>query len=162
MVESSLNSIFDLLYKGYEEERAKRIKKSGKVSQYDSENLMFGVIKQLLSKPEFSKYDVLIHYPLRRLIRDFSRLNKQEASYATKSWTHFDFLIYNQVTKVPVLVVEVDGFAFHQEGTQQANRDKMKDSILAKYEFPLIRFKTNESNEMLRLTAKLNELQAVC
>lgn len=160
IVQSELNSIFDLLYKGYEEERAKIISKSGKVSDYDSENLMYGLIKQVLAKDNFMKYDVLIHFPFSRLIKDVSKLDEQELMYATKSWTHLDFLIYNKVAKVPVLAIEVDGFEFHKEGTQQAERDKLKDQILEKYNFPLLRFKTNESNEKEKLTKKLMALKS--
>lgn len=159
VVQSELNSIFDLLYKGYEEERAKTISKSGKVSQYDSENLMFGLIKQLLTEDKFMRYDVLLHFPLRRLVKDFSKLDEQETKYASNSWTHLDFLIYNKVAKVPVLAIEVDGFEFHRGGTQQADRDKIKDRILGKYNFPILRFGTNESNEKGKLMDKINELQ---
>ncbi|MDP2188333.1 MAG: hypothetical protein Q8J69_06585 [Sphingobacteriaceae bacterium] len=35
----------------------------------------------------------------------------------------------------------------------------MKDRILEKYDFPILRFKTNKSNEMEKLRAKLMELQ---
>ena len=159
IVESELNSIFDLLYKGYEEERAKIIRKSGKVSEYDSENLMFGLIKQVLADDKFLKYDVLVHFPIRHLIKDFSKLSEQESKYASNPLTHLDFLIYNKLGKIPVLGIEVDGFEFHKEGTQQAERDKMKDRILDKYNFPILRFKTNESNEKEKLTNSLNELQ---
>lgn len=161
VIQSELNSIFDLLYKGYEEERAKIIRKSGKVSAFDSENLMFGLIKQVLTDEKFLKYDVLLHFPIRQLIKDFSKLDEQELKYASNSLTHLDFLIYNKLGKVPVLGIEVDGFEFHKNGTQQAERDKMKDEILEKYNFPLLRFKTNESNEKEKLTNKLNELQRI-
>lgn len=159
IVQSELNSIFDLLYKGYEEERAKIIRKSGNVSAFDSENLMFGLIKQVLSEDIFSKYDVLLHFPIRQLIKDFSRLDEKEVKYASNSLTHLDFLIYNKLGKFPVLGLEVDGFEFHKDGTKQADRDKMKDRILEKYDFPILRFRTNESNEKEKLTNKLNELQ---
>lgn len=157
--QSGLNSIFDLLYKGYEEERAKIIRKSGKVSAYDSENLMYGLIKQILEDERFSKYDVLKHFPFRQLINDFSKLDEQETKYASHPLTHIDFLIYNKLGKVPVLAIEVDGFEFHKQGTQQADRDKIKDTILKKYDFPFLRFKTNESNEKEKLLNKLIELQ---
>lgn len=159
VIQSDLNSIFDLLYKGYEEERAKIIRKSGKVSEFDSENLMFGLIKQVLADEKFLKYDVLLHFPIRWLIKDFSKLDEQESKYASNPLTHLDFLIYNKLGKVPVLGIEVDGFEFHKDGTRQAERDKMKDEIFEKYNFPLLRFKTNESNEKEKLTNKLNELQ---
>lgn len=159
IVQSELNSIFDLLYKGYEEKLAKTISKSGKVSLYDSENLMFGLIKQLLTDDKFMRYDVLLHFPLARLVKDFSKLDEQEIKYVLNSWTHLDFLIYNKLAKIPVLAIEVDGFDFHRDGTQQADRDKMKDRILKKYNFPILRFRTNESNEKDKLIDKLNELQ---
>jgi hypothetical protein len=159
IVQSELNSIFDLLYKGYEEERAKMISKSGKISDFDSENLMFGLIKQVLKENKFLKYDVLLHFPIRQLLKDFSKLDEQEIKYASNPLTHLDFLIYNKLGKVPVLGIEVDGFEFHKHKTKQAGRDKMKDSILEKYNFPILRFKTNESNEEEKLKKKLNELQ---
>ncbi len=159
IVLSELNSIFDLLYKGYEEERAKIIRKSGKVSEFDSENLMFGLIKQVLAEENFLKYDVLTHFPIRQLIKDFSKLDEQEIKYVSNPLTHLDFLIYNKLGKTPVLAIEVDGFEFHKDGTMQAERDKKKDQILNKYNFPIMRFKTNESNEKEKLTNKLNEIQ---
>ncbi len=159
VVQSGLNSIFDLLYKGYEEERAKIIINSGKISEFDSENLMFGLIKQVLAEDNFLKYDVLLHFPIRQLIKDFSKLNEQEVKYVSNSLTHLDFLIYNKLGKTPVLGIEVDGFEFHKDGTKQADRDKMKDKILEKYDFPILRFRTNESNEKEKLKNKLNELQ---
>ena len=161
IVESALNSIFDLLYKGYEEKRAKLISKSGKVSDFDSENLMFGLIKRVLTVDKFLKYDVLLNFPMRQLIKDFSKLDEEETKYASNSLTHLDFLIYNKLGKSPVLGIEVDGFEFHKEGTKQSDRDKMKDRILDKYNFPLMRFRTNESNEEEKLTNKLNELQNI-
>ncbi len=157
VIQSELHSIFDLLYKGYEEQRAKIISKSRKVSAFDSENLMFGLIKQVLADERFLKYDVLMHFPIRQLIKDFSRLDEQETKYASHPLTHLDFLIYNKLGKVPVLAIEVDGFRYHKQGTRQAERDKMKDKILEKYHFPLLRFRTDESNEKDKLINKLNE-----
>ncbi len=158
IVQSELNSIFDLLYKGYEEERIKSIRKSGKVSAFDSENLMHGLIKEILSSDPFMKYDVVLHFPINLLIKDFSKLDEQEFKYATNPLTHLDFLIYNKLGKVPILGIEVDGFEFHKVGTKQAIRDKLKDSIFEKYNLPLLRFKTNESNEKQRLTKRLFEI----
>ncbi|MGN0022321.1 MAG: AAA domain-containing protein [Sphingobacterium hotanense] len=161
IVQSELKSIFDLLYKDYEDERAKIIGKSGKVSAYDSENLMYALINEVLADSSFSKYDVLMHFPMRQLINDFSKLDQQELKYASNPLTHIDFIIYNKLSKIPVLGIEVDGFEFHKDGTKQADRDKMKDAILSNYNFPLLRFKTNESSEKGKLINKLNSLQAM-
>ena len=159
IVQSDLNSIFDCLYKGYEKQREKFIAKYGRVSEYDSENLMYALIKEVLSDNSFSKYDVLLHFPVRSLIRDFSKLNEQEQKYANNPLTHLDFLIYNKLGKSPVLAIEVDGFAHHKEGTRQAERDRAKDEILKKYCFPLLRLATNGSNERMKLIDRLNKIK---
>jgi superfamily I DNA and/or RNA helicase len=158
VVQSDLNSIFDCLYKGYEEKRAQIISKGGKVSKFDSENLMYALIKEVLSG-NFSKYDVLPHFSVRNLIKDFTKLNEQEKKYASHPSTHLDFLIYNKLGKSPVLAVEVDGFEYHKQGTRQEERDRMKDKILEKYSLPLLRFATNGSNEKIKLLQKLSEIQ---
>ena len=46
-----------------------------------------------------------------------------------------------------MLAIEVDGYKYHKFGTQQYQRDLLKDSILKKYGIPLIRLKTNGSGE---------------
>ena len=42
-----------------------------------------------------------------------------EISDAREDWshhnTHIDFLIYNKISKIPLLVVEVDGYKYHKK-----------------------------------------------
>ena len=156
--QSELCSIFDYLYKGYEQKRAEIISKSGNKSYFDSENLMYALISNTLKQDKFSKYDVVLHFPLRNIIRDFSKLDEQEQKYARHRSAHLDFLIYNKLGKEPVLAIEVDGFEYHKSGTEQAERDKKKDTILAKYGLPLLRFSTTGSGEKQKLIDKLNEI----
>ncbi|HEM4741200.1 TPA: DUF2726 domain-containing protein, partial [Streptococcus suis] len=92
------------------------------------------------------------------LVKDFTRLTEVEAKYARHGNTHLDFLIINRLTKAPVLAVEVDGYAFHKGNSKQFERDIMKDNILKKYDLPLIRFKTNESQEKEKLIEILDGL----
>ena len=54
------------------------------------------------------------------------------------------------------MVIEVDGDKYHREGTKQAERDKTKDSILKKYNLPLLRFSTTGSNEKEKIINALN------
>ena len=60
---------------------------------------------------------------------------------------HIDFPIYNRISKKPVSYVEVDGYEYHKEDTDQALRDLLKDHILDLYEIPLLHFKTNGNRE---------------
>jgi len=156
--ESKLRSIFDYLYKGYEQKRAEIVSKSGNKSNFDSENLMYQLISNSIKQDKFSKYKVTLHYPLRNIIRDYSILTEEEKKYAKHFNTHLDFLIFNKMDKNPVLAIEVDGFEYHKAGTEQSERDKMKDTILEKYELPLLRFSTTGSNEKQKLIDKLTEI----
>ena len=156
--ESKVYSIFDYLYKQYTDELLKFEKKNKKVSEYASENLMYNLIKDVLNEMNLSELDVLIHFPMNMLIKDVSFLTEEEIRFAMHPNTHFDFLIYNKISKQAVLVVEVDGFKFHKEGTRQAERDLMKNQILDKYGIPIIRFSTNGSNERERLKNCINRI----
>ena len=95
------------------------------------------------------------------LIRDPKKLTEEECHYAMNSATHLDFLIYSKLDKTPILAIEVDGFDNHKDGTVQAERDILKNSILEKYSIPLLRFKTNGSQEERILTEKLGGLIGV-
>jgi len=155
---SDIFSVFDMLYKSFEENRKVYLSQHKKISEYDSENLMHSLIEDVLMADEFSKLSFVSHQPLNSIIRNPHKLNDEEVNYAMNSWTHVDFLIYNCIDKSPFLAVEVDGYKFHKTDTVQHNRDKLKDQILQKYQIPIIRFKTNESMEKQKLQDKLKEL----
>jgi hypothetical protein len=74
--------------------------RSKKKSVFDSENLMYALIKEVLSDDQFSKYGVILHHPLRNLLLDFSKLSPEEERYARHHATHLDFLIYNKLGKI--------------------------------------------------------------
>jgi len=158
IVQSEIYSVFDYLYKNYRKERNAFLHKQRRISEYDSENLMYGVIQKTLNDERFMKFDVATHVPLKWIFRDMQRLDTNEKQYAQNILTHVDFLIFDKIGKVPRLAVEVDGMAFHAKGTRQAERDKLKNGIFEKYKLPYIRFKTNESRESERLAAALNKL----
>ena len=157
VVDSKIYSIFDYLYKQYTEERKTYLQKHKKVSEYDSENLMYSLIDEIIADNKFSSLDVVCHFPLNMLIRNLELLNEQERQYAMNPATHLDFLIYNRISKKPVLAIEVDGYDYHKGDTVQASRDLLKDQILKLYEIPLLRFKTNGSGEKEKITEMLGK-----
>lgn len=161
IIESQIYSVFDLLYRSYSENLLNILKNSKKVSEYKSENLVNTVIEKVLSEAEFQSLDRVMHQPLKMLIKDPSKLNDDECNYAMNILTHTDFVIFNNLDKMPVLVVEVDGYAYHANNPKQLERDKMKDSILQKYNIPILRIKTNESSEERKLRQKLMEVLTI-
>lgn len=158
VVDSKVYSIFDYLYKQYTEERQLYLQKHKKISEYDSENLMYALIEEIIADNKFSSLDIVCHIPLNMLIKNPELLNEQECQYAMNPATHVDFLIYNRISKKTVLVIEVDGYEYHKEGTLQVSRDLLKNRILGLYEIPLLRFKTNGSGEKERIISTLNKL----
>lgn len=153
---SKIYSIFDFLYTEYTKSRFEFLQKHRRISEYDSENLMFALIENILSEQNLIDLNVVCHQPLNMLIRDTQLLNEEECKYAMNSATHLDFLIYNKISKKPVLAVEVDGYHYHKTGTKQAERDIMKNHILDLYNIPYIRFATNGSREKELLIEELN------
>lgn len=158
VVESKIYSIFDYLYKQYTEERMAYLQKRKKISEYDSENLMYSLVKEIISNNKYSSLDVVCHFPLNMLIKKPELLNERECQYAMNPATHLDFLIYNRIGKKPVLAIEVDGYEYHKEDTVQASRDLLKNHIMELYEIPLLRFKTNGSGEKEKIVEMLEKL----
>lgn len=119
---------------------------------------MYALITDVLGQDEFASLNVVCHMSLNMIIRDTELLQDKERAYAMHPATHLDFLIFNRISKKPLLAVEVDGYEYHQSGTKQSERDRMKDHILEVYGIPLLRFKTNGSGEKTMLVEKLNAL----
>lgn len=155
VVDSELYSVFDLLYQQYTQQRLEFLQKHKTISEYDSENLMYAAISNMLQEMPDLPLNVICHQNVRLLIRDYEKLTEEERRYATHPNTHVDFLIYNRITKAPVLAIEVDGFHYHKEGTRQSERDRMKDAIFAKYAIPLLRLPTNGSGEIQKIKEHL-------
>ncbi len=157
IVNSKINSVFDCLYAVNSQAREKILQKYGRKSEFDSENLILAVIKDILEEKRFSHFDVVMHVPFRMLLGDLSSLNKREFEFATNHWTHVDFLIYSKLSHLPILVIEVDGFAYHN-ATKQRERDSIKDKILTEFGIPILRLNTIGSNEQEKIREKLSEL----
>lgn len=158
VLESAKASVFDLLYSENSEKLIEALKKSRKVSSYASENLMYGLISELLKDDSFQAFKCVVHVPLNTIIRDVSRLSDSERAFVLHPWSHVDFLLFNKIDKEPVLAIEVDGFAFHRNSDTAQRRDDLKNSIFQKVGLPILRFATEGSGEKERLKAKLMEI----
>ena len=159
VTESKLASIFDYLYEQYTEQRMAFIKRHPRISEYDSENLTYTMLNEVISSDaRYGALKVMCHVPLRQVVRDTSMMNEDELRYASNYKTHLDFLIINKVSKQPVLAVETDGYSYHNSKTAQHQRDLKKDHILSSYGLPLLRLSTKGSNERDKVAAMLDGL----
>lgn len=143
--ESKLRSIFDLLYQQYTAERLAYQAKHAQISDYFSENLVYDALNKVLNEMGKNNFSVVCHYPLAKLIDDYSLLNEDERAFVENPLSHVDFLIYNSITKLPLFTVEVDGWGFHKDRFVQKSRDELKDAILTKYNLTPYRISTTDT-----------------
>lgn len=92
------------------------------------------------------------------MVKETSFMTIEERKYASNYSTHLDFLIINAVSKQSVLAIETDGYSYHNEESEQYQRDLMKNHILSTYGLPLLRLSTKGSNEKEKVLDKLNEI----
>ena len=156
-VQSEISSIYDLLYRDYTQELLDFYTTHRRVSEYDSENLTYWAIRDTFREKGFAHLDILMHYPLRHLVTSASNLTPEQRAYAFRSWTHVDFLIYDTVSHRAKLAIEVDGTQFHRRGSNQGQRDQLKDSILEAIGLPLLRLSTNGSQEKEKIAQALSK-----
>ena len=153
--QSCISSIFDLLYEDYTNELLRFYETHRKVSEFDSENLTYWAIQDILRGKGYGRLGVLMHYPLRLLVTAESTLTPEERSYASHSWTHLDFLIYDTVSHKAKLAIEVDGTQYHKEESAQGHRDRLKDSVLNAIGLRLLRLSTAGSGEKEKIEQAL-------
>ncbi len=68
-----------------------------------------------------------------------------ERAFAESPYSHVDFLIYNSLTKRPLLAIEVDGWRYHKKSDVQQARDVLKDRIFLKSGLCLHRVSTTDT-----------------
>ena len=156
VIDSQIYSVFDYLYGQYREKRWEYLRNHRRVSEYDSENLAYKMIQDILK--DYPDYALTCFEPLSMVVRDVSKLDADEIRYAYNPGTHIDFLVFNKMSKQPVLAIEVDGFKYHKAGTVQHERDIKKNHILEKCGLKLVRLGTNESGEKEKIEEALNAL----
>ena len=153
IVESKVYSVFDYLYDDYAQARWTYFKKHRRISQYESENLTYELIKKILRN--YPLLDVTCFVNLQTVIKDISQLTDEEARYAFNPSTHLDFLIYRKIGRIPMLAIETDGYRYHKLGTTQHERDIKKNAILEKCGMKLLRLPTNGSQESSKIMAAI-------
>jgi hypothetical protein len=139
-------SVFDILYNAKELTATR--------NQFLSEI----VFKKLLAetiKP-YSDLGFAMHVPLRRIFTDIKNDDIERQKYLTHPLTHVDFLIFNRITHEPKFTIEVDGTAYHEKNPKQTNHDTWKDECFNRFKIPLLRLKTNGSNEKAKILTMLN------
>lgn len=157
--ESRISSIFDFLFTYASNAKFEYLRKSKKISKFDTENAMNGLLSKIISDEKYSRFGFVFELPLKNIAskKIIEQLPDDLKEYANRSWSHVDFTIFNKVTKEILFGIEVDGYTYHKKGTKQSERDKKKDEIFRIMDLPLLRFSTRGANEETAIRKQLDK-----
>jgi hypothetical protein len=158
VVDSTVVSVFDLLYRAYSERLQPLAARLRKELKYPSEDIIWTVLHDIIAEQRYAHMTVSPQVLLRSLLADLSRLTPAQRAYIQHR-ASVDFVVYNQVTNQPLLAIEVDGFAFHENRPDQRARDALKDEILDAHQMPLLRLPTTGSREHERIRQALDNAE---
>jgi hypothetical protein len=158
VADSAVVSVFDLLYRAYSQRLRPLAARLRKELRYPSEDIIWTVLHDIVNEPRYAHLTVSSQVLLRNLIPELGRLSSAQRAYVLHR-ASVDFVVYNRVTNQPLLAIEVDGFAFHENNPDQRARDALKDEILAAHQMPLLRLSTTGSGEHRRIRQALDRAE---
>jgi hypothetical protein len=159
VVDSAVISMFDLLYRDYSARLRPLAARLKNEIAYKSEDIAWTVLLGILEEDQYAHLTVSSQVFLQNLLFDLSRLTPRQRSYV-RNRASVDFVVYNRVTNHPLLAIEVDGFAFHENNPTQLERDAIKNEIFRIHQMPLLRLPTTGSGEESRIRQALDAAEA--
>ncbi|QIM17733.1 AAA family ATPase [Leucobacter coleopterorum] len=153
--DSKVVSVFDLLYSKQSEKLSELARRIGGPSKFKSENIIWTVLKDILEDEAYLGLSVSPQILLQTVVPPSATLTADQAAYL-KNRASLDFVVYNGVTKTPLLAIEVNGFAFHDNKPEQLRRDQLKAEILQQSGIPFLTLPTTGSSEYERIRDALD------
>ena len=98
-----------------------------KISEYESENIIATILDDLCKSKRYGLLSFKFNYPLRKILRADTISDFEDKNFILAPGTHCDFVIFNNLNKRILVIIEVDG---KQHGnTIQKQRDTRKDRL---------------------------------
>ena len=143
IVRAPVVSAFDLLYREYDQSLARLNARLWSAdSRYKSEQIAAQLLREALSDPSCQALRCHDQVKLDQVASPSNpNLTQRERTFMARA--SCDFVIYFKVGKTPLGVIEVDGSS--HDRPDQAARDALKNSILAKSDLAILRLRTIES-----------------
>jgi AAA domain/Protein of unknown function (DUF2726) len=159
VADSMVVSVFDLLYRAYSQRLRPLAARLRKELKYPSEDIIWTVLHDIIAEQRYAHMTASSQVLLRNLLPDLGRLTPVQRAYIQHR-ASVDFVVYNQITNQPLLAIEVDGFAFHENSPNQRARDALKNEILDAHQMPLLRLPTTGSREHQQIRQALDNAEA--
>lgn len=145
IVRAPVVSAFDLLYREYDQSLARlQTRLRPEDSRFRSEQIVAQLLREALSEELYRALTCHAQVRLNQVASSTNpALTKDELDFM-RNRASCDFVLYFKVGKTPLGVIEVDGGS--HDRPEQATRDALKNSILAKSNIPILRLRTVESH----------------
>jgi hypothetical protein len=161
VVDSDIVSVFDLLYRDYNERLRAFAGRLRNEQRYRSEDIVWTLLHEILAEPQYQHLTVAAQVLVQNLLTGvprYAELTEAQVTYMGNR-ASVDFVVYNRISNRPVLGIEVDGFKYHENNPDQLVRDGLKNGIFAAHRMPLLRLPTTGSAEAERIRAELDRLE---
>ena len=132
----------------------KHIKEDTSPAEYKFYELLKSIIRK-------SGFHFQMHVPLIEFScdDDYNNLDDKSIKYLSHEWTHVDFLVYRNITKEPVLAIEINGFMFHEKSAKQSEHDQIKKDFIEGKGIKFISFSTIGDSEIEKITTVMEDLK---
>lgn len=154
---SKIVSVFDLLYQDYSPTLNRLRGKLKETSKYQSERIVYAVLDEILSEEQNRHLSFQQQIRLIDLLPTLDGLTDRQRAFVRHGNTSVDFVVYNRVSKRALVVIEVDGFAYHANNPEQLSRDAMKDELLKPHGLKPVRLPTHGSGEEEKIRQALRD-----
>ncbi|MFD4461747.1 AAA domain-containing protein [Nocardia sp. NPDC058480] len=155
--DSSIVSVFDLLYRDYSARLRPLMSRIRRRSRFLSQDIIATVLEEVVQEQNYMGLGIRAEVLVRNLLPDITKLTVAEARFVNNR-ASFDFVVFNRVTRRWVCAVEVDGYEYHENNPDQLARDALKNKVCVKYRIPLLRLPTTGSAEIPRIRASLDRV----
>jgi len=99
-------------------------------------------------------------YYIKELLKNTENLTERERKFVNNR-ASIDFVVFDKMDKKPRLLIEVDGFEYHENKPEQIERDKLKNEVVQKNNLKLLRFETGRNSGDLAGECQHSEKPAV-
>ncbi|MBT0774284.1 DUF2726 domain-containing protein [Kineosporia sp. J2-2] len=158
VVDSDVLSVFDLLYQNYD----RRLDGFASRRRFEianpAEDIVWTLLHELLSEPEYAHLVVARQMLLRTLLPNLNGLTPDQERFV-RNGASLDFVVYNRISNLPWLAIEVDGFRYHANDPVQLRRDRLKDQIFEDRALGLLRLPTTTSRVETQIREALKEAE---
>lgn len=155
---NEIRPVFKYFYDKSAESRHRYLEKHGRVSEWNNENKTYEMILEELDRREKAALGVVCHQHLNRLFQDLSKMSEEERRYINAGLPQLDFLIFNRVTRLPLLAVTVEHDQCHTENLEKTERDSFINHILKAYGIPLLQLSGDGGSDKEELNKELDAI----